>query len=191
MFNLQLRIKLRHHHLYYSCFFFQFSIHWEKIVSLKCCYYRQKLCLLLEFAALVSGIKTLVSQYSIFITEPILTLKDISLKRSMHLCILQWPLTQLKTQHKDANPLIRGSGFLFLLDWILWTFLLLLLTLQTEGKQSSRLSWLKYSPCKSIAQTGRRCTWLSCVSILVWTIRLKGWTVHWSEDESTTQSLLN
>lgn len=101
------------------------------------------------------------------------------------------PLTQLKTQHKGANPLIRGSGFLFLLDWILWTFLLLLLTLQTEGKQSSRLSWLKYSPCKSIAQTGTRRTCLSCVSILVWTIRLKSWTVHWSEDESTMQSLLN
>lgn len=154
MFNLQLRTKLWHHHLYYSCFFPIF--HSLRENSLKRCDYRQKLCLLPAFAALVSGIKTLVSQYSIFITAPILTLKDISLKHSMHLCILQCPLTQLKTQHKGANPLIRGSSFLFLPHWGLRTFLLLLLTLQMEGKQCSRLGWLKYSPCKSIAQTGRR-----------------------------------
>lgn len=154
MFNLKLRLKLLHHHLYYSCFFPIF--HSLRENSLKRCYYRQKPCLLPAFAALMSGIKTLVSQYSIFITTPILTLKDISLKRSVHLCILQCPLTQLKTQHKGANPLIRGSSFLFLLHWGLWTFLLLLLTLQTEGKQSGRLGWLKYSPCKSKAQTRRR-----------------------------------
>lgn len=154
MFNLQLRIKLRHHHLYYSCFFPIFHSLRENS-ELRALLLQAK-AVFVAFVALMSGIKTLVSQSSIFITAPILTLKDISLKRSMHLCILQWPLTQLKTQHKGANPLIRESSFLFLLHWILWTFLLLLLTLQTEGKQSSRLGWLKYSHCKCIAQTGRR-----------------------------------
>lgn len=141
------------------------------------------------FVALMSVIKTLVSKYSLFIAAPILTLKDISIKCGMHLCIFLCPFAQLKTPHKGANPLIRGSTFLFFLHWGLWTFLLLLLTLQTKGKQSSRLGWFKYRRCKSIAQTEVLHTRLCCVSILASTMRLRSWTVRRSKDENTKQSL--
>lgn len=75
------------------------------------------------------------------------------------------PSHGLKHHIRVLILLSEDQPFSFFLHWGLWTFLLLLLTLQTKGRQSSRLGWLKYSPCKSIAQTEVPHTRLCCARI--------------------------